>query len=178
MTGLPVTTPYSWSVADTFTASIGNGIRDQLTFLQKPPNFVGYQGVTQSLGNQVWTPLGLDQAPTDPYGGHSTTTNTSRYVCQSGVGGWYTVCGVYTPNGNSTGFRAVRIQVNGAPVPGLGAYLPSMGAELGVVTPTKDVFLNPGDYVEVCGWQSSGGSLGTAIDPDMRTGLWLRYSHA
>ncbi|WP_051966892.1 hypothetical protein [Kitasatospora mediocidica] len=178
MSGLPLTTPYSWNVADSFTASIGNGIRDQLTFLQKPPVFVGYQGTSQSLGNQTWTPLGIDVAAIDSYGGHSTTTNPSRYTCQPGAGGWYTVCGVYAPTANSTGFRAVKIQVNGVAVYGASIYAPSMGPEVGLATPTRDFLLNPGDYVEVCGWQSSGGSLGTVLDSDMRSGLWVRWSHA
>ncbi|MDH6123450.1 hypothetical protein [Kitasatospora sp. GP82] len=179
MAGLALTTPYSWSVADAFTAAIGNSVRDQLTYLQNPPSFVGTQGTSQSLSNQTWTPLALDTSQTDPYAGHSTSTNTALYVCQPGVPGWYTACGVYAPSGNSAGFRAARLQVNGASVPGTGAYLPANGGvEMGVVTPVRDVYLNVGDSIAVAGWQSSGGSLGTAIDGDLRCGLWLRFSHA
>jgi hypothetical protein len=179
VTELALTTPYSWSVGDDFTAAIGNGIRDQLTFLQGPPDFVGYQSTAQSLPNATWTPLGLDSYQVDSYAGHSTTVNNSRYTCQPGVQGWYTVCGVYgTVNGNSAGFRAVRLQVNGSPVIAGSVYAPTNGTfEVGVITPTKDIYLNVGDYVEVAGWQSTGGSYGTTLDSDIRCGLWVRFSH-
>jgi hypothetical protein len=149
------------------------------TFLLAPPDFVGYQGSAQSVPNSAWTPLAIDNTVVDTYGGHSNVTNNSRYVCQTGVPGYYTVCGVYVPAGNASGFRAIRMQVNGSPVLGASAYIPSNGSvDTGVVTPTRDVFLNVGDYVELAGFQSTGSALNTAIDPDMRCALWVRFSHS
>jgi hypothetical protein len=161
------------------TASIyGSDVTDDITFLTNPPDFVGTQSVAQSLANNTWTPLSMDTEQLDSYGGHSTSSNTSRYVAQ--VAGWYTASGIYAAAVSGTGFRAVRLQVNGTAVFGCAAYVPNNGtAETGVVTPTRDIFLNVGDYVEVAGWQLSGGALNTHVSgTDQRCGLWVRFSHA
>ncbi|WP_327066908.1 hypothetical protein [Kitasatospora sp. NBC_01302] len=167
--------PGNYVTSALWNANVYNG----LTYAQQPPDFVGYQSTAQSIPTSSWTTLNFDTSPTDTYGGHSAVTNPSRYTCQVGVPGWYTCCGVYAPTGNATGFRAVKMQVNGVAVLGGAAYINAGAAvELGVVTPTKDVFLNVGDYVEICGYQNTGSALNTILDGDLRTGLWVRWSHA
>jgi hypothetical protein len=162
-----------------FTSALWNAnVYNGLTFAQQPPNFVGTQSVAQSLPNATWTAISLDTSQTDPYGGHSNVTNSSRYTCQTGVPGWYTVCGVVAHSINSTGFRTARIQVNGAAVVGAETYGPNDGsAESIIVTATRDIFLNVGDYVEVAGYQNSGGALNTAVGGEVRSALWVRFSH-
>lgn len=156
------------------TLELLNSINIQ--FALNPPAFSGYQSNSQSLGTNSWISLGIDTTDFDNYGGHSNSTNNNRYTAQ--VAGWYTVNGVYAPNGNASGFRAVRITKNGTPVLGHSTYSGAVtSAEPGIVTPTKDVQLAVGDWVEVQGWQNTGGALGTTIDPDLRTGLWVRFSH-
>lgn len=180
MTNLPVPTLASEVPGNYVTSALWNAnVYNGLSFVLGPPDFVGYQNTAQSLSSGSWTALSLDASTLDSYGGHSNTTNNSRYTCQSNVAGWYTCCGVYAPVGNSSGFRAVRLQVNGSPLLGAGSYLPNNGtSDAGYVTPTRDVYLNVGDYVEVAGWQSSGGSLNTTIDPELRCALWVRFSHS
>lgn len=161
------------------TSALFNAVSAGGAFLTNPPDFVGTQSVAQSIPNTTWTALSLDTSQTDPYGGHSNVTNSSRYVCQAGVPGWYTACGIYTSSGNATGFRAARLQINGATVPGSGAYVPNNGTvESVVMTATRDIFLNVGDYVEVAGYQSSGAALNTTAGTDLRCALWVRFSHA
>lgn len=147
------------------------------SFAVNPPSFVGYQNTSQTFGSGTWTSLSLDVTSYDNYSGHSNSTNNSRYTCQ--VAGWYTCNGVYAPQASSNaGFRAGRLTVNGNPVLGAAAYSGQpTTAECAVVTPTKDIFLNVGDYVEVQGWQDTGGNYGTALDSDLRCGLWVRFSH-
>lgn len=159
-------------------AIYGSDVTDSINFLVNPPEFVGLQNSVQSVPSATWTALTLDAEQLDSYNGHSTSSNTSRYVVQ--VAGWYTVCGVYATAANATGFRAARIQVNGSPVLGAATYAPSASGtvEMGVVTPTRSIQLAVSDYVEVAGYQSSGGALNTVLDVDMRTGLWLRFSRA
>jgi hypothetical protein len=114
----------------------------------------------------------------DTYGGHSNTTNNTRYTAQ--VAGWYTICGVFwTVSVSSASYiRAVRILVNGAAVKGHEGYAATLsGFETSAVTNTRDVYLNVGDYVELSGWQGSGGSLGTHIG-DNQSCLYIRFSHA
>lgn len=176
--GIPPLTP-RYAGSRISAAIYEQDVTDSINFLTNPPIFVGYQGTSQSVPNTSWTALALDTSTTDPYTGHSSVTNTSRWTCPSGVSGWYTACGIYAPAANSSGFRAVRLQVNGSPVLGAASYGGALtGAEPGLATPTKDIFLNSGDYLEVAGYQNSGGSLGTSLDADLRTGLWLRWSHA
>jgi hypothetical protein len=172
-------TPYSWNVGDTITQTLLNGIRDALNWGQQPPDLVAYQNTAQSIPNTSWTPVALDTNILDSYSGHSTTTNNSRYVCQTGAAGWYTVCGIVAYSPNSTGFRTARLQVNGSPILGGAGYLANDGSvEVGIVTPTRDLYLNVGDYVEVAAYQSSGGALNTQLDVDLRSAFWVRFSHA
>jgi len=176
---LAVPAPPTRAAGSRLTGAIyGSDVTDGITFLTNPPEFAGYQGAVQSVPNTTWTALLLDQEQYDEYGGHSTSSNTSRYTAQ--VAGRYIACGVFAPAINATGFRAVRLQVNGSPVLGGAAYLPnaSGSVEMGVVTPTKAITLAVGDYIEVAGYQSSGGALNTILDSDLRTGLWVRFSHA
>jgi hypothetical protein len=174
-------TPYSWSIGDIIATAILNGIRDALTWSQNPPDFIGIQGTTvQSIGNSAWTALNLDTNTLDSYSGHSTTSNTSRYVCQAGTAGWYTCGGVFAAAANSTANRGGRLQVNGSPIEGAAAFAAAAGTgnATGVVTPTRDIYLNVGDYLELAAWQGSGGALNTAIFSDITTALWARFSHA
>lgn len=175
--GLAPPTPYQWQVGDIGSAALLNAqLYDGLTFLLNPPAFSGYQNTVQSLTSSTWTGLNIDVTNYDNYSGHSNTTNPSRYVAQ--VAGTYTCCGVYAPAGNATGIRAVRLQKNGSPVLGASVYAPAYGTvEMGVATPTVDIPLLLGDYVEVAGWQSSGAALNTILDVDLRCGLWVRFSH-
>ncbi|PJN22427.1 hypothetical protein [Kitasatospora sp. CB02891] len=159
------------------TAASMNVIGNNGTFLTNPPLFVGTQSTVQSVPNSTWTALALDTTQTDLYGGHSNTTNSSRYTAQ--VTGWYTVCGTAAYVPNSTGFRTARIQVNGAAIPGAETYGPNNGtAESVIVTPTRDVYLTANDYVEVASWQNSGGALNTSVGGETRCALFVRYSHA
>lgn len=159
-------------------AMYGSDVTDDVTFLANPPEFTGTQATVQSIASTTWTPIALDTAPIDTDTGHNNVTNNSRYVIP--FAGNYTVNGVYASTGNATGFRAARIQVNGSPVLGLASYVPGNSAnEVAVVTPTRTIAVNAGDYIEVAGWQSSGGALNTSVvDVDMRSGLWVRFSHA
>lgn len=147
-----------------------------MTFLLDLPSFTGYQATAQSIPNTTWTGLNIDTTVVDNYSGHSNTVNPSRYTAQEP--GTYTCCGVYAPVGNATGFRAVRLQKNGSPVLGASVYQPNGSTfEMGIVTPTVDIPMAVGDYVEVAGWQSSGAALNTILDVDLRCGLWVRFSH-
>ena len=159
------------------TAALLNTIGNNGTFLTDPPDFVGTQNTIQSIAATTWGAIGLDTEQFDSYGGHSTVTNTSRYVAQ--VTGWYTVCGVVAFSLNGTGARGSRLQVNGTAVAGACSFIPGLSSNsVGVATPTRDLFLNATDYVEVAGWQNSGGALNTTVNSDFSSGLWVRFSHA
>lgn len=175
---LAVPTPTTRAAGTRLTGAIWQSdVTDTATFLLNPPRFAGTQTVAQSIPAGTWTPLLLDTEQADEYNGHSTSSNTSRWVCPTGADGWYAVNGVAAFVPNASGFRAARIQVSGTAAPGLTVYLPTNGsAESVVVTPTRDILVTAGQYVEVAGWQNSGGALSTTTT--LQSALWLRFSHA
>lgn len=177
MTGLAVPTPAQVVPGNFLTAALWNAnIYNGLTFLLNPPIFHGVQISAQSLATSTWTAIALDSTTVDSYGGHSNTTNNSRYVAQ--VAGWYQVSGVFAINTNVTGFRAARLQVNGTALAASNAYTNNMGSNNTTVnTPTRLVFLNVGDYVELAGWQNSGGSLSTTVLTEFASALNVLWVH-
>lgn len=147
-----------------------------IAFLKNPPSFNGTQISVQSVANSTWTSMVLDSSQYDNYNGHSNTINNSRYTCV--VPGWYTVSGVVAFAANSTNARASRISINGNPYAALCTFVNTVpGLPVSTPTPVRDVQLAVGDYIEVQGWQNSGGALNTALATDVGTGLWVRFSH-
>lgn len=180
MANLAIPTLTAPAVGDFDIAAWWNeNVYQMLTYGMNPPIFVGTQTVTQSVATGTWTAITLDQEQSDTYGGHSTTTNTSRYTAQ--VAGWYTVCGITSWPSNATGSRGARLHVNGSVVQGSAQLIPpaSSTTYTGVATPVRAVQLAVGDYVEVGGYQSSGGSLSTGVASggDLASALYVAWSH-
>ncbi|HZP55027.1 hypothetical protein [Actinocrinis sp.] len=173
MTNLPVPVPRTFTVGEVETGAYLNSLRDALNFLINVPIVTAGQASVQSIPNTTWTSLTLDTTVVDSYGGHSNTTNNSRYTAQ--VAGWYLCCGTCGFAANATGFRQIRLAKNGAQVTFSVATLPVVAATVAtvIVTPTLQVFLAVGDYLEVQGFQSSGGALNTTgADPSL-TATWV-----
>ncbi|WP_037616471.1 hypothetical protein [Streptomyces aureus] len=137
------------------------------------PRFRGYQTSVQSLADNTWTSLTLDTEAFDSDNGHSTSTNTSRYVVQ--VAGTYAVTGVAAFAANATGNRAARIAVNGTSI--AGSFVKTLAATAshssGVATHAQ-VACAVGDYIEVMGLQTSGAALNTSAASDVACamGVW------
>jgi hypothetical protein len=181
VSGLAVPTPYQWSVGDTITAALLNAqLYNGLTYVLNPPIFFGYQTVAQTLSSGITTPITLDSQFVDTYGGHSTTSNTSRYVGQ--VPGYYEVTGSVAFAANTTDMRSAAIFKNGAQSQGAGqevhAAVPT-GSHSMILQCTTLVYLNgTTDYVEVWGFQSSGAGLATYVNPNIYSSLYVRWVHA
>jgi hypothetical protein len=149
-------TSYTAATGNFLTAGLWNAqVRDGVGYLMSPPSFRAHSEAVQNLLDGQWISLNLETEEFDNYGGHSTTTNTSRYTCQ--VAGLYLVSGIAAFASNTNGWRAVRIQLNGTSTVH-GSFvktLPVSGGSAAVGT-TCMVQLNVGDYVEVQGNQNSG----------------------
>lgn len=143
------------------TAAFWNAnVRDGLSFLLNPPIFHAYASALQTIPNNTVTNVTLDTEVIDTAGGHSTTTNTDRYVCQ--VPGVYQVSGLVTfDSGNTTGLRLAEIRVNGSTaVMGSEVLAPASASQaIAAPTPPMPIRLAVGDYVTLSVLQSSGGSL-------------------
>ncbi|MEK8108646.1 hypothetical protein NKG94_34420 [Micromonospora sp. M12] len=144
-------------------------IRDPLKFLMSPPRAKLRQTSVQTLTTGVAAAL-LFQAETvdtdvDGIGGHSTSSNTSRYTAR--YPGWYQVSGGCSFATNVTGLRLLRWAVNGATITGNDVSLvPVTGSSTRMPARTELVLLDIGDYVELLAQQTSGGNLNTAVSTE------------
>lgn len=173
MTNLPVPAERTWSVNDIVGGALLNSnLRDGINFLLNPPTAQVSQTATQSLANTTFTPISFDVNILDTYGGHSTTVNNTRYTAQ--VAGIYQVSGIVTFASNSTGDRAAEIGKNGSGISySTTGFRASTGTVTGVPVPGILITLAVGDYVEILGWQSSGGALSTQTGASSMFILWV-----
>lgn len=171
---LPIPSEMTAAVGQVLTAAAWNTmVRDAVNYLLNPPIFIGYQSVSQSLATSSFTSVSLDAEVVDPYGGHSTTTNNSRYISQ--IAGWYLLLGQVNYPSNATGLRANRFAINGA-----ATTAPLNEVELGTnpsgaaIVPNFALqFLNVGDYAELQAFQNSGGALSLSSNNSFFAALWV-----
>lgn len=153
-----------------------------IQFLLNPPIFEAVQTATPTSipTGTGWTPITFVDAGgilLDPYNGHSTVTNPSRWVAPTP--GWYFISGVAAYSSNSTGERGAIIAKNGTTYQGSGELMPpNTAGATAVSTPTRKVHMNgTTDYLELYGRQGSGGSLNTAIFSDLTCALSISFAH-
>lgn len=125
------------------------------------PNFVGcalYKLTDQTLSNGTLTTITLDSEFYDTDGFHSTSTNTSRITIPTGLAGVYLLTGHITYAVNSTGIRSLYFYKNGSIYDATAEVnaIPSFSHN---ITGSVIVSLGVGDYVEMAGYQNTGGTL-------------------
>jgi len=153
---------HTFAVGEVLTAATLNTyLRDAVNFvLKKRPMMRCAQtsGGGTSLANTTWTNIGNMVVIVDSDSGLNTSTGT--YTVPNA--GWYIVTGGVVYNPNTTGDRAVRLTVNGNAQIGIA----SSGAGPDRTAPilSRLLYLAAGATVNVQGWQSSGGALGTVVD--------------
>lgn len=161
MANLPVPAPRTWTTGEVGTGAYENSLRDALNFLLAPPRArLTQASAATSVNGSAWTSIGLDSTGIDTYGGHSNSTNNSRYTAQAA--GRYRVTVNNAWAANTTGIRLVRVAVNGNPVPGAAASMNATSALSAAHGVSATVFLNVGDYVEMQGYQTTAGALSTS----------------
>lgn len=173
MTAVPVTRTFV--AGEVVLASHFNtNIRDVLNFLLNPPIFQGRQTSSQTFTTGVEAAVTLDVEDVDSAGGHSTVTNTSRYTAV--YPGWYWPGSGTSYVANATGGRNAAYKVNGTNVNAGGVTVPGQ-ATLSTRVPGRGmlVFLNVGDYIELWGYQSSGGNLGSSVTGIDQPGLTVKW---
>jgi hypothetical protein len=138
-----------------------------------------YQSSGQTLTNNTYQAVNFQAEDFDlpSPGGHSTSTNTSRYTCQSGFAGKYTISGALAFSAHATGIRGGKLMKNGVEVFGSGVMLPNCGgsAATRVPVPAIGVDLAVGDYVELWAYQNSGGNLSTFVLGADTCSMHVRY---
>jgi len=156
---LPVEVPGNFN-----TSALFNLVASAINYTLAPVRFKAYSSTSQSIpsGTAV-IPLTLDTEVVDSDGGHSTTTNTSRYVCQTA--GLYWVSGSVNFATNSSNTRTLQILYNSGGVVGSAQQVAPAPNRGGSVFTSTLLQLNVGDYVEIAAWQDSGTSLATSASP-------------
>lgn len=149
-------------------------VRDLNAFSLGPPVFYGLQTLSQSFANNATVAVALDTEIVDSDGGHSVTTNTSRYTAQ--VPGLYLVLGIGTFVANTAGVRSVRVALNGTTVRGSQITQPPASTQWAGATWALVTLNGTTDYVELTVSQTSGSTLtsyfGTDLCPAMAV-YWL-----
>lgn len=143
-----------------------NQFRDAIRFLQTKPIAQLRQTSAQTFTTAVFTPVQFNSEvfdlDPDGVGGHDNSTNNTRWTCR--YPGYHLVSGLVTYNGNGTGARHAGLRINGAEVVSSYMSVTPTGADVNGVAPhAMRLLLDVGDYVELVGYQSSGGNLATYV---------------
>jgi hypothetical protein len=166
----------TWVTGQVVTAAqLNANLRDAINFLISPPLAILRQTVAGSFTSATWTQVSFDTEDIDRDSGHSTVTNTSRYTAQTA--GYYLCAGKISFASNATGRRWTRWDVNGSEINAtrLG-FAPSNGDVSEIPACSRWIFLNVGDFVELKGYQDSGGALNTVVtsgDQPMANLQWM-----
>lgn len=130
---------------------------------QPIPAAILRQSVTQSFTTATLAPLTFDTEDYDSHNGHSTSSNTSRYVIPTGWGGIWRVAANVVWAASTGGSRETRISVNGTNRTMVGRYQPG-NSSVCTVSGTSLISVSAGDYVELNCQQDSGSSLSTSAN--------------
>lgn len=178
MSNLPVPSPRTFTSGEYETAAYFNMLRDAVNFLANKPLLSVSQSTIQSVASSAWTSITCDASTVDTYGMHSNSTNNSRATAQ--VAGWYRPAGSAAFAANGTGARGSRFAKNGAAVLGTASFGPPLttGNASSLPAVSLPVLLAVGDYLELQGFQTSGGVLNTFTASDVNSAFTVSWLHA
>lgn len=129
--------------------------------------FYARQTVAQTLADSTFTGITFSTEDFDTDSGHSTSSNTSRFVCQTA--GVYLLAGCVSYTGSTTNQRYARFALNGTAVNGSATRLTGSANSCAVPARTVILTLAVSDYVELQGHQNTGGNLDTLVTSDLQS---------
>jgi len=141
-------------------ADVIRSVGEILSFPEMPRCRV-YQSTAQSIPDAAWTSITFDAENYDVKELHDTATNPERITIPPDAGGTYVVTAQVIYAANSTGYRAIRILLNGTTVLAYGSITNPSGTYTVSVPISTIEQLNAGDYIEVQAYQNSGAALDT-----------------
>lgn len=110
----------------------------------------------QSLTNSTETALAFNTEDFDTDVMHDTATNNSRLICKTA--GIYIITGQVLWASNATGYRRLRIRLNGSTVIGA-SEMGAVGTDVTYQSVPALWDFSVNDYVELMATQTSGGAL-------------------
>ena len=134
------------------------------------------QTVAQSLPNNTSTAIDFDVADIDTAGGWNAAL-PSRYTSMMPGRSVYQCSGGIGFAGNAAGVRTVQFRVNaGADMAGTGVSAPGTAAVTQrMASRTSHVILDEGSFVQITGFQNTGGALNTVVTGVEQSTLEVRY---
>lgn len=155
------TTPKTWAVADVLSAADLNAyVRDNVKWLgtDKPHCRVRNSANISHTSSGSYQALTFDSERVDVGAMHNTVSNTGRLTVPTGGDGFYAIGGQIEFASNATGRRGIQIRLNGSTVIAR-EETGNLGANDHAVTVATVYQLAAADYVELMGYQASGGAL-------------------
>jgi hypothetical protein len=135
-------------------------------------------GTATSMANNAWTAVNFDTEVIDTDSQHSTVSNTSRVVIGTTLG-WYRCSGVVTFTGSATGSRyGAKLQLNGVDVNGAQNLYANYSASVQQTASLATIYVQSilsTDYVELLGFQASGGAMNTVVVSALRSCFSVEY---
>lgn len=122
------------------------------------PRASAYNNAAQSLANNTFTALTFNTEDFDVGAMHSTGVNPSRMTIPAGGDGLYMIIGQVAYDANATGVRVAQVYKNGTTALAATQATPLAG-NAAIVPITALANLVAGDYIELRGYQNSGGAL-------------------
>jgi hypothetical protein len=160
-----VPTPLDWAgnagVLATATM-LQAGVGDVFDFLLDPPAAMVRRGTAQTIANNTPVAISFDTEDLDNDTMHDPATNPTRLTCQTP--GRYRVGGMIPYDPGATGVREIRIVKNatGVAINGSRVILAAGGsASFCVASPSFEVSLAAGDFLELYAFHTQGASLTT-----------------
>lgn len=150
-----------------YTTSQVSALVAVVRFNQRPPVANLRQTTLQTFTTSVAAAVAFNAEDSDDdvdgIGGHDNATNNTRWTAR--YPGLYLISGGITWVANATGLRLSWFRVNGIDINGTLVELTATGGGAVSAIPalTFQQFLAIGDYVELIGFQSSGGNLNTSV---------------
>lgn len=166
------TAPPTWTGTDVPTAAQLNDLSENLRFLRTKDRCHVYRNADQNVADSTWVLLTWNNEDFDNNTMHDNATNNSRVRCMSD--GVYYVSFKVNFDTNTTGIRKVMLRKNSGGSDSGGTLLGTwtadgIGSDNTTVDASRIVPLNTGgtnDYVELFGWQNSGGTIATKAGSD------------
>lgn len=165
-------TPRTWTTGDDITAArLNQDLRDNPAFLATPPSCRVFNSANIShatSGSDQYLTFNSERFDTDTM--HSTVSNTGRIT--------FTTAGKYLFGGNvefaanATGQRSLKVRLNGATVIASGPHHDAAASGVTQCLVAGYYSFSASDYIELGGFQSSGGALNMTASSNYSPEYW------
>ncbi len=130
-----------------------------------------YDASAQTISNNTETAIAFDSERYDTDGIHDNSTNNSRLTCKTA--GKYLIIAQLEYADNSTGFRGIRLKLNGSTYIGL-IRVNAVVASTTFILATTIYDLSVNDYVEARAYQGSGGDLDVIVTANVNSEFMMQ----